>query len=260
MSSVGTGDGCRGAWLIRGDALLAVNLSQAAIAEKDESAKRATIRLPQPEILQARVDHERTRTWEVRSMVWLPWNAHHDRLRDEVMLQAQRLGRSGCWLEGEHRTSQTVRRDDSMDVVRGAWLGRANLLARDVLDAITSAATAATPGTDNASAGPAAVRFNWDVSNTIFWTSTPSIFASRSASSLGLAFVAVHFQEDQAPRRAELLVNVVQPYAGLDVAAVFGERLLYGLDLADAVIDVDAENYVFRLHGTPFREKEERTT
>ncbi len=24
-------------------------------------------------------------------MTWLPWNAHQDRLRDEVMLQAQRL-------------------------------------------------------------------------------------------------------------------------------------------------------------------------
>jgi hypothetical protein len=88
---IGEGEGCRGAWLIRGDALLAVPLSKAVITEIDDSAKRATIGLPQPEVLQARVDHERSRTWEVSRMTWLPWNAHQDRLRDEVMLQAQRL-------------------------------------------------------------------------------------------------------------------------------------------------------------------------
>ncbi len=81
----------RGAWLIRGDSLIAVNLGKAIISEKDETARRATIRLPQPEILQARVDHEKTKTWEVRTTTWIPWHTDQDRLRDEVMLQAQRL-------------------------------------------------------------------------------------------------------------------------------------------------------------------------
>ncbi len=88
---IAQGEGCRGAWLIRGDSLIAVNLSQAAIIEKDEKAKRATIQLSPPELLQARVDHERTRTWAVDQMNWLPWTAHQDRLRDDVMQQAQRL-------------------------------------------------------------------------------------------------------------------------------------------------------------------------
>jgi len=88
---IGEGEGCRGAWLIRGDALIATSLNKAVIVETDESAKRATIRLPQPGVLQARVDHERTRTWEVSRMAWLPWNTNQDRLRDEVMLQAQRM-------------------------------------------------------------------------------------------------------------------------------------------------------------------------
>ena len=47
--------------------------------------------LPAPEVLQPRVDHQRSKTWEVRRMTWLPWNADQDRLRDEVMLQAQQL-------------------------------------------------------------------------------------------------------------------------------------------------------------------------
>jgi len=85
------GDGHRGAWLIRGDALLGVNLGRAKIQEKDEAAKRATLCLPQPEVLQCRVDHERTRTWEVRRTSWVPWSGDQDKLRDQVMLEAQKL-------------------------------------------------------------------------------------------------------------------------------------------------------------------------
>jgi hypothetical protein len=88
---VGEGEGCRGAWLVKGDALVGVNLGRARIAEKDEATKEALIVLPPPEVLQPRVDHQRSKTWEVRRMTWLPWNADQDRLRDEVMLQAQQL-------------------------------------------------------------------------------------------------------------------------------------------------------------------------
>jgi hypothetical protein len=88
---IGEGEGCCGAWLIRGDALLAVDLTRVQITEKSEDARRATIVLPQPSVLQPRVDHERTKTWEVRRNVWLPWHADQDKLRDAVMLQAQYL-------------------------------------------------------------------------------------------------------------------------------------------------------------------------
>ena len=88
---IGEGEGCRGAWLVKGDALVAINLGRAQITEKNEASKEALLVLPLPEVLQPRVDHERTKTWEVRRMVWLPWNADQDRLRDEVMRQAQQL-------------------------------------------------------------------------------------------------------------------------------------------------------------------------
>ena len=77
--------------MVKGDALVAIDLGRAQITEKNEATKQALIMLPPPEVLQPRVDHERTKTWEVRRMVWLPWNADADRLRDEVMLQAQQL-------------------------------------------------------------------------------------------------------------------------------------------------------------------------
>ena len=73
---------------------------------------------------------KRRKTWEVAVWSRLPWNAHHDRLRDEVMLQAQRLVAQAA---GSKKTSNkpNVSRDNSTDIVRGAWLGSANLLARD---------------------------------------------------------------------------------------------------------------------------------
>ena len=37
------------------------------------------------------MDHERTRTWEVRRTTWVPWSGDQDRLRDSVMLEAQKL-------------------------------------------------------------------------------------------------------------------------------------------------------------------------
>ena len=87
----GEGKGCRGAWLIRGDALIAVDMSKAAVIAKDEQAKTVTIRLPLPEVLQSRVDHARTKTWQVQTTTWVPWTSDQDGLRDAVMHQAQEL-------------------------------------------------------------------------------------------------------------------------------------------------------------------------
>ncbi len=88
---IAEGQGCRGSWLIKGDALLAVNLSQAKITDKQEDAKQATLILPEPQVFQPRVDHSRTRTWSVERVAWLPWHADQDALRDAVYAEAQKL-------------------------------------------------------------------------------------------------------------------------------------------------------------------------
>jgi hypothetical protein len=85
------GNGCRGSWLIKGDSLLSIDLSQAKITDKHEDTRQATIILPEPQVLQPRVDHSRTRTWAVDRLAWLPWNADQDSLRDAVMAEAQKL-------------------------------------------------------------------------------------------------------------------------------------------------------------------------
>ena len=88
---IGEGDGCHGAWLIRGDALLAVDLTHAQITERTKLPGELLFSLPQPGILQPRVDHSRTKTWEVKTTTFIPWHADQDKLRDAVMLQAQNL-------------------------------------------------------------------------------------------------------------------------------------------------------------------------
>ena len=88
---IGEGEGYKGCWLVKGDGLIGTDLGRVKILEKDEKARRATVQLPQPEVLQSRVDHDRTTTWEVKKTSSIPWNSDQDRLRDHVMREAQRL-------------------------------------------------------------------------------------------------------------------------------------------------------------------------
>ncbi|MGO9109349.1 MAG: DUF4230 domain-containing protein [Thermoguttaceae bacterium] len=88
---VAEGQGCRGCWVIKGDALLSINMAQAKITDRHEDTKQATIVLPEPQVLQPRVDHSRTRTWSVERVAWLPWHADQDSLRDAVYAEAQQL-------------------------------------------------------------------------------------------------------------------------------------------------------------------------
>jgi hypothetical protein len=88
---VGENDNYRGSWLIKGDAVLAIDLRQAKIVECDKTTRRARLRLPPPKVISPRVDHERTRTWSVEKTRWITWTGNPDKLRDEAMWQAQRV-------------------------------------------------------------------------------------------------------------------------------------------------------------------------
>lgn len=79
----------RGSWLIKGDGLISVDLSQAKIIESDKNNRTARAQLPVPKVLSARVDHEKTKTWSVEKTSWIPWTGNPDDLRDDAMRQAQ---------------------------------------------------------------------------------------------------------------------------------------------------------------------------
>ena len=90
---VGRGYDYKGCWLVHGDALIAIDLGQASIPpeHKDFAGRRARIVLAAPRVIQPRVDHERTLTWDVQKTSWIPLAGDPDQLRDEAMQQAQRL-------------------------------------------------------------------------------------------------------------------------------------------------------------------------
>jgi hypothetical protein len=86
------GEGFRGAWLIKGDALLTCDVSRAKILNLDPTARTATLRLPPLRVTSARVDLTKTKTWSVEKKSWLPWTAGNQSVfRDAAMHHAQQL-------------------------------------------------------------------------------------------------------------------------------------------------------------------------
>jgi hypothetical protein len=87
-----SGEGYQGCWIIKGDALVAVDLTKARFERRDTEQRRATIVLPAPRIISARVNHEATRTYDVSKNTWKPWKwGDQGVLRDGAMFHAQRL-------------------------------------------------------------------------------------------------------------------------------------------------------------------------
>jgi hypothetical protein len=80
-----------GIWAINGDALITIDLSQATISDKDEGAKTATITLPLPKVVSARVDHERTKNGGIKGVRFalLRNTKNRAKIVDDAMQEAQ---------------------------------------------------------------------------------------------------------------------------------------------------------------------------
>ena len=92
---VGTTRWLEGSWLVQGDALIGVDMSRAEIKGKDEHKRVAVIVLPSPVVMSPRVNHEKTREWDIKSRSWLPLagTVLGDRgaMQQGAMREAQRL-------------------------------------------------------------------------------------------------------------------------------------------------------------------------
>jgi hypothetical protein len=92
---VGESRWLEGSWIIQGDALLAVDMSKAEVKDTDEKARSATIILPHPAVLSARINHERSQQWDIKSRSWIPLAGSllGDRraIEQQAMREAQRL-------------------------------------------------------------------------------------------------------------------------------------------------------------------------
>jgi hypothetical protein len=80
-----------GVWAINGDALITIDLSQAIIADKDEETKTATITLPLPKVVSARVDHQRTKNGGIKGVRFalLRNPKNRTKILDDAMQEAQ---------------------------------------------------------------------------------------------------------------------------------------------------------------------------
>jgi len=91
---IGESTWLQGSWLVHGDALLSVDVRRAQIIGRDDTAKRAVIILPSPTVLSPRVDHSKTREWNVTSRCWYAPKllfGNEDALRNVAMQKAQEL-------------------------------------------------------------------------------------------------------------------------------------------------------------------------
>ncbi len=92
---VGESRWLEGSWIIQGDALIAVDMTKGEIKDRDEKARTAVIVLPQPAVLSARVNHESTQEWDIKSRSWIPLASlllgDRTGMEKQAMLQAQQL-------------------------------------------------------------------------------------------------------------------------------------------------------------------------
>ncbi len=84
--------GYKGAWLIRGDALWTTDLRHARIQMLPNAGLPiACIELPSPTVTWARLDHSKTRTYDLRSKSWIPLVRVPEHVYDEALQRAQEL-------------------------------------------------------------------------------------------------------------------------------------------------------------------------
>lgn len=106
--------GYQGIWLVRGDCLWSTDLAQARMENGDSVTSPPMIRvsLPRPEVRWARVDHTRTRTYNLQNKAWLPLFRIPESVRDDAMRQAQELveraARGGDYRQQAERKTERV--------------------------------------------------------------------------------------------------------------------------------------------------------
>ena len=79
----------KGIWLIRGDALVAVDLQLAELLKADANTKNMVVRLPQPKVIQPRVNFNETKTYDVQKKSWWPFVGGREKFTDNAMSKAQ---------------------------------------------------------------------------------------------------------------------------------------------------------------------------
>jgi hypothetical protein len=85
----------QGSWIIQGDGLIGVDMSRAEIKGKDDKLRTALIVLPQPVVISARVNHNKSQQWDIKSRSWIPMASvilgDRQAMEQQAMVEAQQL-------------------------------------------------------------------------------------------------------------------------------------------------------------------------
>jgi hypothetical protein len=83
-------NGWTAAWLVKGDGLISIPLKDARIVDVDQEHRTARIMLPQPRVLTARVDHEKTLHYDSKQGVWNKLNVFTGETYPDVNARAMK--------------------------------------------------------------------------------------------------------------------------------------------------------------------------
>ncbi len=110
-SITGENDHWKVRWMLHGEAVLGVDLSQARYASIDEKTRTATIALPPAHLISSKVDHHRSAELSVTQKTWIP-SPGLKSLRDDVWRNADekvaRLAAHDGYLEATNLQAERV--------------------------------------------------------------------------------------------------------------------------------------------------------
>mgnify|MGYP002635520079 CR=1 FL=1 len=77
----------KASWFIAGDALISVDLREARIEHLDRDSKQIVLKMPPLHVISPRVDHTKTKSWDIESVCWHDGWFTHDKLGKSQRLQ-----------------------------------------------------------------------------------------------------------------------------------------------------------------------------
>lgn len=105
-----------GEWKLDGDVILGVDLANVAYGNVNNEKREAVLRLPQPHLIMAKVDHLRSQQLSIKTRAWIPLSSR-EVLRDEV------------WLAGDRKIEQLAQEEPG-------YTERAKVQAERVLETL----------------------------------------------------------------------------------------------------------------------------
>jgi hypothetical protein len=177
---VGENEHWEARWMLHGEAVLGVDLSQARYGSLDEQNRKVTLSLPTPHVISSKVDHHRSAEISVRQKTWIP-SPGLKSLRDDV------------WRNADEKIARIAKQDGYHDATRRQAEHVLNAIATDAAGNVYvtggfRARWTSTRGRESSTSPAAAVRtFSWPSTPRPAPWSGPKPWAAPRRDGLGIA-------------------------------------------------------------------------